>query len=67
MGDRESVGKLLSRLQSEGQEILDTLRGLEDEIGELKNQESELRDGDLTLEDLESKFRKHLVNSSVKP
>ena len=56
---------ILSLLQKESQEILATLDGLEDEIDELKNQEDQLKKGDLTLDDLETKFKKHLVANGV--
>jgi DNA-binding response OmpR family regulator len=62
-GSTGQVDDLIKLIQTEAQETLATISGLEDEIEELRNQESELREGELTLEDLESKFRKHFLNS----
>ena len=62
-GSPGGVDDLVKLIQTEAQETLATLNGLEDEIEELRNKESELREGELTLEDLESKFRKHFSNS----
>jgi DNA-binding response OmpR family regulator len=60
--DDEEVHKLIENLRSEGREILATIRGLEDEVAELQNKGEKLRRGDLTLEELEKKLRKHLRN-----
>jgi len=60
---RSDVDELIKLIQTEAQETLATLNGLEDEIEELRHEESKLREGELTLEDLESKFRKHFSNS----
>jgi DNA-binding response OmpR family regulator len=54
--------KLLELTRAEGREILATLRGLEDEVAELQGKGEKLKRGDLSLEDLESKLRKHLRN-----
>jgi len=58
--DAADVEKLLSLIRAEGREILATLRGLEDEVAELQGKGEKLKRGDLSLEDLEKKLRKHL-------
>ena len=60
--DDGEVRKLLEKIRVEGREILATIRGLEDEVAELQNKGEKLRRGDLSLEDLEKKLRKHLRN-----
>ncbi len=47
-------------LRTEGREILATLRGLEDEVAELQGKGEKLKQGDLSLDDLEKKLRKNL-------
>jgi len=54
--------KFVELIKKESQEILATLRGLEDEIKELQTKEDKLKRGDLTVEDLEKKLQKHLRN-----
>ncbi len=56
------VEELLSHIRTEGREILATLRGLEDEVSELQGKGEKLKRGDLSVEDLEKKLRKHLKN-----
>jgi hypothetical protein len=56
------VEKLLAHVRTEGREILATLRGLEDEVSELQGKGEKLKRGDLSVEDLEKKLRKHLKN-----
>jgi len=63
--DRD-VKKLIDLLKREGKNILATLSGLEEEIDELESQEDQLKEDDLALEDLEQKFRKHLLDSGMK-
>jgi YesN/AraC family two-component response regulator len=58
--DTARVQELLTRIRTEGGEILATLRGLEDEVEELQGKGEKLRRGDLSVEDLERKLRKHL-------
>jgi DNA-binding response OmpR family regulator len=60
--DEASVEKLVGLLRKEGREILATLRGLEDEVAELQGKGEKLKKGDLSVEDLEKKLRKHLKN-----
>jgi DNA-binding response OmpR family regulator len=60
--DAASVEKLIELLRKEGREILATLRGLEDEVAELQGKGEKLKKGDLSVEDLEKKLRKHLKN-----
>jgi len=56
---KDDVENLINLVNKEGHEIMSTLKGLEDEIEELQNKETKLKQGDLTIEDLENKFRKH--------
>ena len=60
--DAASVEKLVGLLRKEGREILATLRGLEDEVAELQGKGEKLKKGDLSVDDLEKKLRKHLRN-----
>ncbi len=62
----KDVKKLVDLLKREGKNILATLSGLEEEIDELESQEDQLKEDDLALEDLEQKFRKHLLDSGAK-
>lgn len=62
----KDVKKLLDLLKREGKNILATLSGLEEEIDELASKEDQFKEDDLALEDLEQKFRKHLLDSDVK-
>lgn len=57
--DTQAVGKLVDRILHETRETLATLEGLEEEVRELQSQDDELKSKELSLEDLESKFRKH--------
>jgi DNA-binding response OmpR family regulator len=61
-GDGAEVQKLIETIRAEGREILATISGLEDEVDELQSKGEKLRRGDLSLEDLERKLRKHLKN-----
>ncbi len=54
--------KLVALVRREGGEILATLRGLEDEVAELQGKGEKLRRGDLSVDELEKKLRKHLKN-----
>jgi DNA-binding response OmpR family regulator len=56
------VEKLLALIRQEGREILATLGGLEDEVEELQGRGEKLKRGDLSVDDLEKKLRKHLRN-----
>ena len=58
--DAAEMEKLLTLLRKEGREILATLRGLEDEVAELRGRGEKLKQGDLSLDDLEKKLRKNL-------
>ena len=55
----DAVKRLVSRILEETAETLATIEGLEEEVQELQSQDDELRADELSLEDLESKFRKH--------
>ncbi|MEX2444340.1 MAG: response regulator transcription factor [Alkalispirochaeta sp.] len=61
--DQEAVQKLVERIMTETSETLATLEGLEEEVRELQTQGDELKSKELSLEDLESKFRKHAAAS----
>ncbi len=61
-GDAAGVDALRSLIAKEGGEILATLRGLEDEVAELQGKGEKLKRGDLSVDDLEKKLRKHLRN-----
>ena len=56
------VQKLIQTIRTEGREILATIGGLEDEVEELQSRGEKLRRGDMSLEELERKLRKHLRN-----
>ena len=60
--DRADVQKLLALVRKEGREILATLEGLQDEVTELQGRGERLKQGDLSVADLEKKLRKHLRN-----
>jgi DNA-binding response OmpR family regulator len=62
----KEVGELIELIQDEARETLATLTGLEDEINELKREESHLREEELSLDDLEEKFRKHFAANEEK-
>jgi DNA-binding response OmpR family regulator len=57
--DEGGVKTLVQRILAETAETLATIEGLEEEVQELQSQDDELRANELSLEDLESKFRKH--------
>jgi DNA-binding response OmpR family regulator len=61
-GSAADMEKLVALVRHEGEEILATLRGLEDEVAELQTRGEKLRRGDLSVEELEKKLRKHLKN-----
>jgi DNA-binding response OmpR family regulator len=61
-GDTGRAGELVELVRKRGAEILATLEGLEEEIAELQGKGDKLRRGDLSLEDLEQKLKKHLRN-----
>jgi len=65
-GGGDHAETLARMVEEEGRGILASLKGLEDEVGELKSREDELREGDLALEDLEERYRKHLVDDGMK-
>jgi len=59
-GNRAQASELVKRIRKEGQEILATLKGLEEQTAELQRKDDKLRKGDLSLEDLEENLKKHL-------
>jgi CheY-like chemotaxis protein len=58
--DPAAVEKLLALVRKEGREILATVKGLEDEVAELQGKGEKLKQGDLSVADLEKKLRKNL-------
>jgi DNA-binding response OmpR family regulator len=60
--DAAGVERLRELISKEAGEILATLRGLEDEVSELQGKGEKLKRGDLSVDDLEKKLRKHLRN-----
>ena len=65
--DPDGVQKLLALVRKEGGEILATLEGLQDEVTELQGRGEKLKQGDLSVADLERKLRKHLQNGKKRP
>jgi len=63
--DGAGAEKLLTLIRKEGREILATLEGLEDEVTDLQGRGEKLRQGDLSVADLERKLRKHLRNGKA--
>jgi len=63
--DGAGVQKLVSLIRKEGREILATLEGLEDEVTDLQGRGEKLRQGELSVADLERKLRKHLRNGKT--
>jgi len=62
VGDPEAVGQFVALVQKEVTQTLATLDGLEDEISERTRRGDEMREGEVTLDDLEEKYQKHLQN-----
>ncbi|OHD75974.1 MAG: histidine kinase [Spirochaetes bacterium RBG_16_67_19] len=60
--DCAQATRLLELVKARGAEIQATLQGLEEEIGEMQEKGDRLKRGDLSLEDLEKKLKKHLRN-----
>lgn len=58
-GDPDAVRSYINRILEYTGETLATVEGLEEEVQELQSQGDELKSEELSLEDLESKFRKH--------
>jgi DNA-binding response OmpR family regulator len=59
-GNPGQVTALISRIRQEGEQILATLNGLEEEIAEIRQKGDRLKRGDLSLEELEKKLKKNL-------
>jgi CheY-like chemotaxis protein len=57
--DMDAVRGLVRRILEYTGETLATVEGLEEEVQELQSQGDQLKSKELSLEDLESKFRKH--------
>ena len=58
----DQIDDFIDLVKKEGDEILATLKGLQDEIEELQRKGNKLKKGDLSLEDLEKKLQKRLNN-----
>ena len=61
-GEEASVQAFVELVRQQAQQTLATLEGLEDEIAELTRKGDEIRAGEVTLDDLEDKYEKHLQN-----
>ncbi len=60
--DSDSVESFVKLAQQEVTQTLATLEGLEHEIRDLKRRGDEIREGEVTLDDLEEKYEQHLRN-----
>ena len=60
------VKTFMEMVIKESEETLATLSALEEEITDLKGQEGQLRDGELSLEGLEEKYQKHFNSYRVR-
>ena len=58
--DAAQAARLVTLARTRGAEILATLQGLEEEIGDMTERGDRIKRGDLSLEDLEQKLQKHL-------
>lgn len=61
-GEEASVQAFVELVRQQAQQTLAILEGLEDEIAELTRKGDEIRAGEVTLDDLEDKYEKHLQN-----
>ena len=60
--DRSSIDEFIDRVQEDITQTIASLVGLEDEISELTRRGNEIRESEITLDDLEEKYEKHLQN-----
>ncbi len=60
--DAATVASFVKLVQQEVTQTLATLEGLEDEIRDLTRRGDEIREGEITLDDLEEKYEQHLQN-----
>lgn len=60
--DADSVRSFVELVRKQARQTLATLEGLEEEISELTRKGAEIREGEITLDDLEDKYQKHLQN-----
>jgi DNA-binding response OmpR family regulator len=58
-GDADGARALVKLVRQEMESTKAALEGLEEEIAELQQQGDELRQGEITLDDLEEKYQKH--------
>lgn len=58
-GDPQEVQSFIQQILAHTDETLATVEGLEEEVQELQSQGDRLKSKEISLEDLESKFRKH--------
>jgi len=63
----EQVRRFVDLAKQEGEGILATLRGLEEKTEELQSKGARLKQGDLTLEDLEERLQRHLSGWKGRP
>jgi DNA-binding response OmpR family regulator len=61
-GEEASIQAFVELVRQQARQTLATLEGLEDEIAELTRKGDEIRAGEVTLDDLEDKYQKHLQN-----
>jgi DNA-binding response OmpR family regulator len=61
VGDREAVQAFAERVIGDSEKVLASIEGLEEEVTELENQDNALRADEVSLDELEQKFRKHLL------
>ena len=62
LDDRASVDEFIGLVHQEVTQTIASLDGLEDEISELTRRGNEIRKSEVTLDDLEEKYEKHLQN-----
>ena len=60
--DADSVKSFVELVRQQARQTVATLEGLEEEIAELRRKGAEIREGEITLDDLEDKYQKHLQN-----
>jgi DNA-binding response OmpR family regulator len=60
--DRLSIDEFIGHVRQEVTQTIASLDGLEDEINELTRRGDEIRESEITLDDLEEKYEKHLQN-----
>ncbi len=67
LGSEEQVRGFVDLARQEGEEILATLRGLEEETEELQSKDARLKRTELSVEDLEKRLQRHLSGWKGRP